>query len=130
MLNFGQGQFEAMGGGAIRAFEDRMLVHLRKCFPDHTAALDEEQTRVLIRHGIVRAARFDLVTERNVCKYIDVMIALGPLFDEEPSRAWAVALLEDTAARPSPSDRINALYDAVLARLETAAAQGVVLGRG
>lgn len=128
MLKFDQDQFQSIGAQAQASFEDRMVVHLRRFFPEHSAALDDEQMRALIRHGIERGARFGLVTERNVCKYIDVMFAMGAQFDDDPTRAWAVAILRDTSARPLPSDRINALYDAVLERLRAAADRGAMIG--
>lgn len=105
-----------------RDFKDRMIVHIRKFFPDHFAALQEENTRQLIDYGIERAAIHGIVNECDVCKFTDLMIGFGPGFDEDPKCAWAAQILGDTATS-NPSEKVDKLYDHGLSRLKARAAR-------
>ena len=103
-------------------FVNRMVVHIRKFFPDHYAALKEENTRQLIEYGIDRAATHGIVNECDVCKFTDLMIGFGPGFDEDPKCAWAAQILGD-ATITNPSEKVDKLYDHGLSRLKARAAR-------
>jgi hypothetical protein len=90
MFKIRREQMEAFRAEALRDFEEQMVAHLAAWLPERVAALGEPAVRDLVREGIRRAARHGIVAERDVCKFVDVMLALGPTFDEEP---WALAVL-------------------------------------
>jgi hypothetical protein len=108
-------QMQAFVNVQMSGFEDRMLVHVEKFFPQHFTALGEEHARELVRYGIERAAQYDLVSERDVCKMVDLMLALGP--DMEQKYPWIHERLSDSSV-PEPTARLNAMYDAVLESLK------------
>ena len=95
---------EAFGAASSTGFEDRMVAHLRQCFPTHVEALGEQRTRAEITFGVGRAALYDLTSERDVCAFIDVMFGFGDGFDENPALPWARKIL----TRPGFPPRVRA----------------------
>lgn len=116
MLTIRKEQAAVFAEASRMDFENRMVPHVRKFFPDHYAALQEEKTRQLIQFGIERAATHGIVNECDVCKFIDLMIAFGPGFERDPKCAWAAAILADTTIS-SPSEKVNKLYDHGISKL-------------
>lgn len=110
---------DALALAQLNRFRARMLVHIRKFFPKHFASLGEEQSLLLIRHGIERGEHYGITNEHDVCKLIDLMLALGPDMDRKIS--WVAARLGDTAS--PASERVDAVYDALLASLKKRADQ-------
>ncbi len=111
MLKIRPEQNEELSKVAFKDFEDRMVVHIKKHFSEHYKALGEENTRTLIQYGIERAATYEIVSERDVCKYIDLMVAFGPDYDQDHKLPWAAKNLNDENLN-DPSVRINTTYDA------------------
>jgi len=111
---------QAFTEAAVKDFEDRMVVHLNKFFPEQCEALGEAKTREAIREGIDRAAGYGFVAERDVCKYIDLMFAFGRNLDTDRKLSWAGRILrEETIA--DPTLKINVLYDAAMQHVRQAA---------
>ena len=100
-------QMVAYREAALRDFEDQVVAHVGRCFPEELAALGEDGTRLVIRSGIERAGGYGIVAERDVCKFIDLMLVLGTTFDRE--HAWAGEIL----ANPNRSSRrkLDALFE-------------------
>jgi hypothetical protein len=96
-----------------------MVVHLNKFFPEHCAALKEAGTREAIRYSVTRAAHYQIVTERDVCKYTDLMFAFGRDFDQDPELPWAAAILNDENLK-DPTGKINILYDEAMKHVRQA----------
>lgn len=103
-------------------FEDRMVTHIRRFFPGHYEALQEQKTRQLIQFGIERAAAHGIVNQCDVCKFTDLMVAFGPGFEQDPKCAWTEKILNDQSI-PTPSAKVDKLYDHGVARLESRAAR-------
>lgn len=91
-------------------YQDRMIEHVEKFFPDHFAALGQENTRALIDYGVEKAGNYQIISERDVCIYIDLMLALGVDFDESGDYPWAEKILTDDEIT-NPLLRINAVHD-------------------
>src|SRR5882724_11501034 len=77
-------------------FEDRVAEHLNRCFPAECQAMGSKRVLELIRYGIERAATHGVNLERDVCKYIDLMLVFGHDFDGDPNTPWASRILEDS----------------------------------
>ncbi len=122
MLTIRKEQTAVFGEASRRDFEDRMIVHIRKFFPDHFAALQEVKTRQLVQFGVERAATHGIVNECDVCKFTDLMVAFGPGFEEDPKCPWARKILTDPA-KITPSKRVDMLYDQGLSQLDARAAR-------
>lgn len=108
-------QIEGFSESASKSFENRMVVHLNKHFPQNCAALREPGVREAIGAGIQSAAKYGIVSERDVCKYINLMFAFGRDFDIDPKLPWASNILR-TRVYKSPSDRMQALYETAKTR--------------
>ncbi|MCK4857938.1 MAG: DUF4123 domain-containing protein [candidate division Zixibacteria bacterium] len=89
-------QMASFTEASIKDFENRMVVHLNEFFPEQCEALGEPKTREAIRYGIKRAATYGIDTERNVCKYTDIMFAYGRDFDKNPELPWAAEVLNSS----------------------------------
>ena len=115
-INVSQQQLAALEDALRRDFVVRVARHVRQFFPKHAAALDEKQLHTLIEYGIERSAAHGIVAERDVCKFVDLMVAFGPLFETDAQHPWAARILREGKGT-NPSKLVDALYDAGLAAL-------------
>ena len=111
MLTIRKEQIAVFGPLGKKVFEDRMLTHLKKVFPEQSESLGEPKLRETVQYGTQRAAAYSIVSECDVCKYIDVMILYGRDFDKDLNLRWAQSILENKALR-NPSAKIDRLLEA------------------
>ena len=123
MLKLREQHKDAFSRVALTSFEDRVLVHLKKFFPDECGALGEARTRELIQFGIERAAVYGFTIRRDICKFIDVMFDYGQDFYTDPDLPWAAEILADRHVR-DPSVKIDVLYDAAISHSSKADESG------
>ena len=114
MLALRAPQMAAFSLAEVQKFEDWMITHIRQFFSKQCAALKEPELRDLIQYGIKRAASHGIVSERDVCKFIDLIIVFGRDFDADKQRPWASQIL---ANRKTPRSKIRSLYEAAEAQL-------------
>jgi hypothetical protein len=101
MMTIRREQIAAFRAPSFKAFEDRMMVHLHKLFPKQCKAASEMELRKTIQSGIEVAAKYGIMSERDVCKYIDFMMVLGQDFDKDPKLPWAESVLNNRGLRDS-----------------------------
>lgn len=75
--------------GAGSDFEARLLAYVRTHHGDRTAALGEAGLRALIRDGAARAQGFRLESEREICRYLELLLTFGQSFDAPGGRVAA-----------------------------------------
>ncbi len=92
--------------------------HLRKFFPENCRKLGDVGLLETIRLGVERAASYQISSERDVCKYIDLMLALGPDFDRDPKLPRVARLLGNTSLDSSGA-RIDEVFDVALIYIES-----------
>jgi hypothetical protein len=114
LLTIRPAQLTAFSQAGVQRFEEWMLDHLRQFFPKQCAAVREPQLRELIQYGIQRAAHHQIASERDVCKFIDLMIVFGRNFDTDRRLPWASQIL---ANRRTARSKIRSLYEVAEARL-------------
>ncbi|MGD0459833.1 MAG: hypothetical protein ABSC21_19055 [Terriglobia bacterium] len=102
----------AFSKAEVKKFEDRMIVHLNKFFPEQCKSAGEKELRETVHYGIKSAGNYGIIAESDVCKYIDVMLSLGSHFDRDPQLPWAHEILTDDSVE-DPAARIARLCDAV-----------------
>jgi len=102
-------QMTAFSRAEEEKFEAWMLTHLMQFFPKQCTTLGEAQVRELIQYGIQRARACEITSERDVCKFIDLMIVFGRDFDTDERSAWAGEIL---ANRKTARSKIRSLYEA------------------
>jgi hypothetical protein len=118
MITIRPEQMKVFSKAASKSFEDRMVAHLAKFFPQQCKKLGEEKIHETIQQGIVKARRYGIITEHDVCIYIDIMFDLGSDFDVDPELPWASRVLKDSTIK-DPTYKINRLYDETMANLKT-----------
>ncbi len=91
-------QTKVLNADLRRRFVERMVAHIREFFPRQFAALGELAVREWIEDGIARAGRYRIRAERDVCKFIDIMIVFGREFDT--AEPWAARILEAEPTDP------------------------------
>jgi len=109
MFTIRKEQMAAFGPLGKKAFEDRVVDHLKRAFPQQSEALGEEKMRETIHYGTQRAAAYRITAERDVCKYIDLMVLYGRDFDKDPKLPWAQSVLQNQAIK-NPSTKVERLY--------------------
>ena len=103
-------QIEAFSAAARQDFEDRMVEHLNEFFPRHCKAMGAEGVRQEVRYGVERARAYDITSQRDVCKYIDLMFVYGRDFDTAPKLPWAARILNDPSFI-NASERTRELFE-------------------
>ena len=94
-------QLEAFTEARVASFEQYMYDHLRKWIPGECAELGEEGVRQRVRDGVERAARYDVLGQRDMARFIDLMFVLGPRFDRDSRHRWAGDILADKTLTPT-----------------------------
>jgi hypothetical protein len=102
---------------------DFMQSHLSEHFPDHCHALGQEGVRRAIEAGIERAGQYGMVSERDVCKFIDLQFSFGHSFDSDGTHPWATAVLANPEIH-NPTTKIEELMDEAHAYLVWLQAKG------
>lgn len=104
-------QLDTFRGVEYERFIGDMQKHIARCFPEESRQLSQEKTRQLIENGIKRAEQHAIVSERGVCKFIDLSLVFGAEFDTDANNAWASKILLDPAIY-DPKERIDRLFSA------------------
>ena len=97
----------------------RVCDHLERCFPHRCRALGPDGVREAVDHGIARAAAYGIRSERDVCKYVDLMFVFGRDFDLPAEQPWAAKILATAGAR-RPGALIDALLDRAMHKMHRA----------
>lgn len=116
MLGIRREQLVAFSRDEANKFEDWMVAHANRFFQPKCGAIGESKLREVIRYGIHRAGAYGLKAKRDVCKYIDVMLALGRDFDSDVRFPWVPQILAQQAA---PGTRAQTLLQAAVNHLKS-----------
>lgn len=108
MLTIRPQQLDVLSEPHLKAFEDRMVAHLKDSFTKQSKSLGEPKLREVIRHGIKQAALYGIGIERDVCQYVDLMMVWGADFDRDPNLPWAGQILR---TRNDPSLKTSVLVE-------------------
>jgi hypothetical protein len=97
MLQIRSEQMQSLSEQLLKKFEDRLVAHLHEVFPKRCAALGEEKVRALVKDGTQRAQKYNVVAERDVAMFVDLMMVVRPDFDVARETPWAKVVCNDTA---------------------------------
>lgn len=129
MLRIRKEQNEELGKIALKRFEDNMVEHIKEFFPKYYEIHEEPLIRKVILYAVDRAESYDLITERDLCFYINLVFLLGSNFDTDPQLPWAAEILKDETITDSVT-RIDRLHDKAMQYLDRAAGvENEYLGR-
>lgn len=91
------------------SFVSRMVIHLRKIFPDKTKELDDKSLTEIIQKGISNAAKYEIRRECDVERYLNLMFALS--FDFDIKTAWATNILRKNLRGEYRMDLLYICYE-------------------
>lgn len=94
-------QMKALNEAAGRRFENEMTGHLFRLFPSLSGRIGETGLRAVIRHGTRRARDYGILRERDVGRYIAVMMMFGIDFDKRKNLGPMYSVLRDSRLRNS-----------------------------
>ena len=101
----------------MKDFEDLMVPHLKKFYPEFYEAAGPAKVKEFIRLGVKRAGSYYITAKKDVSRYIDLMASLGADFDKNPDLPWAGEILR---TRNSADTRINILLKTAAKHLKGA----------
>ncbi len=110
MLTIRPEQVSAFTEALLRDFENRMIRHLLRLFPSQIRSFGDLGARDTIKYGIRKAARYGIVSERDICKYVELMMEWGRDCDEDPELPWITGILNDKYPQ-GPAGKIECLFE-------------------
>ena len=99
---------EQMAAFEQSLFRRWVMDHLRRFFPAQCERLGPKGLIELVDHGVAHAREHGFHAERDVCRYLDIMVVFGRTFDRD--LPWAKEILED-ARLVLPGMRMDLLHD-------------------
>lgn len=105
-----------------RALVLRLCVHLHAHFAPQMAAIGAAALHGLVGDAVARAASYDLHSERDCCRFVNLAAVYGWDFDQRSDTAWMQSYLLDTSVSVA-SQRLQRLADECLRRRAMAAAR-------
>jgi hypothetical protein len=116
MLTIRKEQFAVFEKEEIKKFEEPTYLHLNILYPERCQDIGEPKLRRMIQYGIKRAASHGIQLENDVRKYIEVMLVLGPDFDNDPHFPWAASILTDESLK-DPKLKASRLHETAMKNL-------------
>ncbi len=93
MLIIKKEQVKMFEDAAKQAFEDRMVMHLNRYFPEQCAKIGEKGVRDSISEAVKRTQELGLYMEYDIERYLNHMYALG--FDFEKRYSYVQEIFSD-----------------------------------
>jgi len=115
MLRLSPAQMQTLAHQAREHFIADMVIHLRTYFPAVAWLLTADELRSHIITCIDRAAHYQLTSQQQVCRYLNVAAHYGWNFDSDPDLAWMQKILTDTTLM-QPGERLDHLVQTCLHR--------------
>ena len=117
MLRIRAEQMEILRAPLVHRIVLNLVAHARQHFPEQCAAQSDQELYEQMADTVRRAEKYDITSERDLHKYVNITMVYGPGFDEQDETAWTVAYLTDPVV-VLPSRRIDRLHEEVIYRLE------------
>jgi len=108
-INISHDQMQAFGDQQSRRFENEMVAHLRKEYAYKLACKEEDWVRELVQIGILESSSHGFELEKDVARYIELMVVLSPDFDSNKKFKFAGEALSLEGV--SPEQRLDIIYE-------------------
>lgn len=95
MLVIREEQMGAFRQYMLKQFEDRMVIHLNRNFPDEIKNIPELDLREIICICIDKAAKYDVTDETDVKRYLEYVVRYDSNFDINLNLPWTTKILSD-----------------------------------
>ncbi len=119
MLIIRKSQMDALDAEMLSSFQDRMIAHLRTQFPARTAGWGATSGRGFVLGGTAKARTHQVIAERDVARFVDLMAELGDDFETRPDMAWAAEIL--ASPDRGGTEKMDAIYRELGTRIPSAA---------
>lgn len=103
---------EAFSEQQGKRFEDEMVLHLTREFPEEANRVGEDWLREMIREGVQAAEGYNIVLERDVARYLELMLAVSPDFDDNDQTPWAKDILTDGSM--TGQEKLDRIYEHIM----------------
>ena len=101
MLTLRKEQIDTLADTKAENFETLLLDHLLTFFPQRCSQLGNDAVHKIICSGIEKAESYGFESQRDICKYIDLLFVFGTDFDCRSDLPWSRQLLQDRGTRDS-----------------------------
>lgn len=108
-------QLAALGKAPKTARVSEFAEMLARHWPARCEMLGTDGLLALVEQGIDRAGGYQLVRDREVLHFLNLMMAFGADFDRDPALPWAAEFLQATEL--SPTVRMEQLQSYASAQL-------------
>jgi hypothetical protein len=109
VLKFTAAQMQTFSETQVDRFVRRTLTRLREFFPE-TRKMSDEEGHAFVRQGIEQAATYDIISEKDVSRYVGLMVVWGRDFDRAaPTDSWVASTLRNDTL--DPGYKLELLYD-------------------
>lgn len=115
MLKISQVQMDALSQQAREQFIAAMVKHLRTYFPAVAWLLTADELRSEVLNCITHAANYQLTTQQQICRFLNIAAYYGWEFDNNPDLLWMHNILIDTSLT-QPGERLDHLVQTCLHR--------------
>lgn len=105
MLRLSASQIKALDEAAARRFQQRMVQHIRRYFPEQCSILSADEIVMQVERNIASAKAYGITEKRDVCRYLNIVMAMGGSAAAMEEQAWATRILHN----PSLSARARLL---------------------
>jgi hypothetical protein len=96
-LELRKDQMDTMASRCQNDFEQRLLRHLRKTFPNETREMSDPSLLERTRSSVKKAGEYGIEMEYDVVRFVDLTFLLGADFDSSPETPWVGEILDDKA---------------------------------
>jgi hypothetical protein len=115
MLTIRNTQLQRLGQSQRAQFVDAMLVHLYNYFPGVAWLLTPAELRAKVHVTIDRAALYQLTSQQQVCRFINLAATYGWEFDRDPELSWMRSTLIESSLSKA-GERLDRLIQICLHR--------------
>jgi len=91
------------------SLEGCLLSHLRANFPQFCESLPGRRQADFVAQGVARARTHGFTETSHLAQWLNLMVLLGPRFDEDPGCSWVTGILGESE---SESTKMQDLLDA------------------
>ncbi len=100
MLTIRSQQMQALSEYMQANFEDRLIRHISEDFPEEFKKMggseeNDAPVREFVKKGCSKATSYGISTERDISRFIDLMLRFGEGFETLDSMEWTVPILND-----------------------------------
>lgn len=101
-------QFEALSAGRWRQFKARVAAHVTEVLPARAAALGTNGLTAAIDRHVAAGQGWGLASERDLARYVDLLLGLGPEIGADVPGSWIGPMMADQSL--PPGERLAIIY--------------------